>query len=126
MQNALAIAVCRHSGEHSQFVMSFSNATSYDELVIEFQNKMTDRWTYKLRQIASMLPDEAGVSELNRLLGRIEGSTKEQANAFRELVQNLWVEHKQQLTQRNWSTKEILSNFITLCQSAAFMARGKE
>jgi len=126
LKDALSIAVCRHAGEHSQFVMAFQNAPTFDGLVQMFQGKITDRWTYKLRQVAELLPEGAGHSELNRLLKRIEGGTKEEADSFRKLVRQIWDDHEQQLLGRNWYPEDRLNNFVTLCQSASFMARGKE
>lgn len=143
-KNAVTIAVCRHSGEHSMGVMSWKQAAGFNELVNHFIDKASDRWTYKLREqlhVLGRLPGtmalESIEAELSRLLNRLQESTPE----FRQHVLSFFESYKTELQGpgRNWKPEnedenetgtvkenKIASHFITLCQSASFMARGRE
>lgn len=123
-------------------VMSWKQAAGFNELVDHFIDKASDRWTYKLREqlhVLGRLPGtialESIEAELNRLLNRLQESTPE----FRQHVLSFFESYRTEMQGpgRNWKSEnenengiitenKIASHFITLCQSASFMARGRE
>lgn len=140
-KNALAIAVCRHSGEHSMAVMGCGATTSrpwtlaekFQQLIGHYRDGASDRWTYKLRELLPVLCEmdrclECSQAETQRLLDRLQESSKK----FKDDVMQFFKAYAADMQgeERNWKQasdeKEIVKNFVTLCQSAAFMARGKE
>jgi CRISPR-associated protein Cmr2 len=138
-KRALAVAVCRHSGEHSSFVMGWNQAEEFNGLVqVLKQVPITDRWTYKLCELATVLgtlPQEAVRGELERLLSRAEYPSEKFKADFIRLSLSLWDTYFKELTGkgRTWldedgapETGEILKQFVILCQSASFMARGRD
>jgi len=138
-KQALAVAACRHSGEHAEFVMGWQRAEQFHGLVELFRGvPMTDRWAYKLRQIAPVLgtlPPDAIRGEIERLLNRAEYPSEQFKMTFIELLLSLWDDYFAEMTGkgRSWRdsgkvcvTGEILNQFVTLCQTASFMARGRD
>ena len=73
-RNALAVAVCRRSGEHSQAICEWPFVKSLSRWTTGFQ-KASDRWAYHLAgELPTLrgLPVEAMKAELRRVLGRAE------------------------------------------------------
>lgn len=139
-KSAVSITVCRHSGEHTSFVIGWQQADRFQELIRLFQEEnVSDRWAYKLMEtspILGSLSEEAIASELDRTVARTEGSNPLQLSTLKSHLSAFWNEYYQEMTGhgRNWHASNngssvnnvaILNNFVTLCRSASFMARGR-
>ncbi len=130
-KDALALTICKRSGEHSTVVMGWPEAEKLQPLIAAFVAKASDRWAYKLRaelETLKGLPLEAGKAEALRLVGRGEFGSKEKKVAFEKVIGDLFEAYQKQMQHeaRNWTDSEILTGFVALCQSASFLARGKE
>jgi CRISPR-associated protein Cmr2 len=141
-RNALALTVCRRSGEHTTFVMDWqvdagdAGAESYwdmtdlfTHLVRLFRGGASDRWAYKLRGELPTLqgkevPWGAATAELRRLVQRVEGVADREA--LGELVERLATGYRAGMAKRGRPDHAILADFVALCQSASFLARGRD
>lgn len=140
-KDALAITVCRHSGEHSTGVMGWEQSVQLCGLVEDYRKATppSDRWSYKLRDelpVLQGLPPVAIQSELTRLLKRTESSVE----GFRERIlgrngdsqrppaDGLFKDYQREMTtpDRAWTAGDALDGFTTICQTASFLARGRE
>lgn len=128
-KDALAITVCRHSGEHSTCVMGWDQTEFLNQMIAEYRESKppSDRWSYKLREEFSSLrglPAPAIRAELSRLLKRTESASA----LFRERVESLFDSFQLEMchADRNWTQERVLDEFTLLCQTASFLARGKE
>ncbi|OWK41127.1 type III-B CRISPR-associated protein Cas10/Cmr2 [Fimbriiglobus ruber] len=126
-KNALAIAVCRRSGEHASVVMGWGQTDLLTQLVTDFRAGASDRWAYKLRTelpTLETLPLGAGKSETLRLVGRSEAAP----DGFKERIEKLFDHYRDEMqsADRNWPPADVLKGFVTLCQSASFLARGRD
>jgi hypothetical protein len=97
------------------------------DLVTAFQKGASDRWAYKLRaELPTLraLPLTAGRAEALRLVGRVEAAPP----GFADRVRTLFDEYRDEMKTptRNWPDADVLEGFVTLCQSASFLARGRE
>ncbi len=131
VKDALALTICKRSGEHSTVVMGWPEAGMLQPLIAAFVDKASDRWTYKLREeleTLKFLPLEAGKAETLRLVGRGEFGGEAKKKAFLAVISNLFdaYQKQMQLPARNWPDADVLIGFVALCQSASFLARGKE
>src|SRR5262249_6080879 len=127
IKNALALSVCRRSGEHTTAVLGWGQAALLNDLVDHFADGASDRWAYKLRaELPTLEALDLGVSEkeVRRLLGRVEAPPP----GFVEHVLTLFTNYRKEMRKgkRDWSGANILDGFVTLCQSASFLARGRE
>ena len=50
VKDALALTICKRSGEHSTVVMGWPETEKLTELIAAFAAKASDRWSYKLRE----------------------------------------------------------------------------
>jgi CRISPR-associated protein Cmr2 len=126
-KDALALTVCRRSGEHTTVVLGWEQAPLVTGLVNNFRAGASDRWAYKLRtELPTLraLPLSAGRAETLRLVKRVEHAP----NDFDGRVLTLFDEYQKEMRQptRNWPDDQILEGFVTLCQSASFLARGRD
>jgi CRISPR-associated protein Cmr2 len=122
-RNALCLRVVRRSGEDSSVVMKWNQSNNVHLLIDSFLGGASDRWAYKLRALMPTLeglPQGAFEAEMTRQLNHSEGVTQE----FRLLIQTLRDEHFQTWCGSNAAI--IRNDFITLVQSASFMARGRD
>jgi CRISPR-associated protein Cmr2 len=123
-RNALCLRIVRRSGEDSSAVLGWESVTPLVELVQDFINDMSDRWAYRLRaELPTLegLPEMAFRAELTRLLTRLEAK-EERREAFRDRVLAFWDSYRQRFQDK----PETRRAFVTLCQSAAFLARGRD
>lgn len=142
-KNALALAICRRSGEHSLVVMGWSQTEGLSKLVRSFigpeipreakPHGVSDRWTYLLRAelpTLGRLPAEVLRSEVLRLMGRIDGPPPDFVKTVIELFDSYALEMSETPADpelgRRWSSERILDGFVKLCQAAAFLARGRD
>lgn len=128
VKDALAITVCRRSGERATAVMGWPETSRLQCLIRQFQAGASDRWAYKLREELGTLrhlPLEASRTETLRLMNRGEFADRQ---AFSEDVCELFDAYRDQMKkpERNWSDAEVLTGFVMLVQSASFLARGRE
>src|SRR5262249_36893857 len=105
-KDALALTVCRRSGEHTTVVLGWQQAPLVTELVNDFGStvkKASDRWAYKLRAelpTLSALPLPAGRAETLRLVARVEQAP----GGFDDRVLTLFDAHQKEMQRaaRNW------------------------
>ena len=126
-RDLLALVAARRSGETARAICPWPFVARLDDLRRAFADGASDRWTYRLRAesaalASDLLPSEAVRSEIGRLVARAVadagGGSLEKldvAGAF-----STYCEH------RAGDAGDLLRDFTTLCQSAAFMARGRD
>lgn len=133
-RDAVAITVRRRSGEHTTAVCPWTFVETVQQWVGAFLQGASDRWAYHLyaeRQTLTALPPEAIQAEMRRQLQRAEQPTPRLIppdrllETFQQLCDSA-VEANGVSRRRFASPGEALENFLTLCQSASFMARGRE
>jgi CRISPR-associated protein Cmr2 len=149
-RDRLALTVCRRSGEHATTVMTWEQVEEFNRLVALFIDPgVSDRWAYKLREA---LPTLEGLSrdpvraELGRLVDRIDNVRDDVRRHFRSIVVALFdrhmTEHEAQFLKRHAADPPrtpdeaerrrrrafatAVEEFVTLCQSASFLARGRD
>jgi CRISPR-associated protein Cmr2 len=130
-RDALGLSILRRSGEHTLALLDWKAAQPLQQLVDVFVAKATDRWTYTLyREMPSLvgdeIPDGLFEAELKRLLNRVEGGTHKVD--LRRVAEKLLTVYEDSMRgeKRKWSRKQTCEGFVTICQSAAFLARGTD
>lgn len=135
-RNALCVRVVRRSGEDSSAVVGWEQAGALQELVDDFvspgpgREGASDRWAYRLRaELVTLdaLGDGPFRAELVRLLGRVEQAPE----GFARRVVGLWDAYTRfcQQPERCGDNGPMIAArtfFVTLCQSASFLARGRD
>jgi CRISPR-associated protein Cmr2 len=145
-RNAFAITVCRRSGEHSLAICDWPFVKSLTRWASGFQ-KASDRWAYQLAgELPTLrgLPADAMKAELRRVLGRAEKDTRDifpaeslvceleaccrfaLAPGRRPKDAGFLARHPTRELQDEELLGRALSNFVTLCQTASFLARGRD
>ena len=136
-RDALCLRVLRRSGEHSSAVLGWDQTAPLDALVDQFADGFGDRWAYKLRATLPSLAvaDSAAVSrfqsELRRLLDRVEAGGGDLEMVRKQTLDLLdkfqsWTQTRERNRDNAWPIPRVLTGFVTLCQSASFLARGRE
>jgi len=151
-RNALCLAVCRRSGEHTDAILGWDYVPQLQHLVTAFMGTdgASDRWAYHLRaelETLKGLDNEAIKSEIKRQVNRAEIETRkklacdnddkkageylaskfEQYRKWREEQANKQKNHASlEAGDGQTKTADALQGFITLCQSASFLARGRD
>ncbi len=159
-RDALAITVCRRSGEHATALCPWDAAlddgpeappckfvTTLDEWVRSFMGGASDRWAYHLKnELPTLrgLPMEAMTSEMSRQIRRSEEITRQafppdrmvaafrayRAAMLRELRRPKDAAFTQKFQTRREQDDELtgraFEGFLTLCQTASFLARGRD
>lgn len=141
-RDALEIIVCRRSGEHASALCPWTFAPTVESWVKAFLPEengspgASDRWLYHLRQeleTLKALPIEAMRAELRRQLGRADKATHERlsvdgmAKAYDEYrASKRPADDDQPPDSRFRDEADALTQFLTLCQSASFLARGRD
>lgn len=121
-RNRLVIQAMRRSGEHAPSTLPWHLVEAVDELVRQFADGASDRWAYRLRALAPTLgaiPDPAAWrSELKRQIARNEEQER-QAVGQLATVPSLF---------DRWQAKDHggFEDFVILCQTASFLARGED
>ncbi len=134
-RNRLVLGILRRSGEHAFASMPWEYVSELIKQQAAFE-KVSDRWTYKLRSewnILQVLPEEAWPGEMRRLLEHSDDSlanTKEiseQFNSAWEIYRKLEEKHGGAILCDCKSRRELrrFEHFLTLCQSASFLTRGE-
>ncbi|RME39829.1 MAG: type III-B CRISPR-associated protein Cas10/Cmr2, partial [Planctomycetota bacterium] len=148
-RDALTLAICRRSGEHTSVLVPWSSVAEksvtekVDELVKHFIGGLSDRWTYALRTEVGSLPNyDAFEAELRRLLRRTEvilsgDKTDEDQEKAKERKEKAITDCCELLSLYRDAMKARTPNaedrdrhicqwFTVLCQSASFLARGRD
>ncbi len=139
-RNAIQISICRRSGEHATALCPWSFAGVVEKWVEAFRNGASDRWAYHLRselEVLCGLPPEAMAAEIRRQVNRAEEATRkklleelgEQSSlSAGDALAESFTKYSTLTTEgerlRFSSAAEALEQFVTLCQSASFLARG--
>ncbi len=133
-RDALAITVRRRSGEHTTAVTPWSFVPAVAGWTAAFQKGASGRWAYHLyanRPTLEKLPEEAIKAEMRRQLGRAEGPTPglippgQLAEAFDKFRAST-VAAEGGMRPRFESPGLALNQFLTLCHTASFLARGRD
>jgi len=134
-RDALQIAVCRRSGEHTMVLCPWEFAPTAERWVTAFIEGASDRWAYRLRaglDTLTGLPVAAVRSELIRQVERSEKPTREKLGATEgksagEVLAGQFDEYLSQVVRprRNLSEEQAMKEFVLLCQTASFLARGR-
>ena len=129
-RNLLALTAARRSGETSSTICPWPLTTWLDDLRNNFARGASSRWTYKLRgELPALqfdqMPPAALKAEIRRLIDR--GSERGETGISGEKVVAAFEEYcKRRSQHNNTSASRFLPDFVTLCQSAAFIARGRD
>ena len=118
-KDRVTLAVLRRSGEHSAASCRWDYLPTLGAQCASFRRGSSDRWTYLLRRqlpVLQGLPAEALRGELKRLLARSE---KRDPRFAKDLDEYLKLEGQP-------PEQGVLADFLALCQSASFMARGRD
>jgi CRISPR-associated protein Cmr2 len=133
-RDALGLTVCRRSGEHSSALLPWSQCRHVESLVNIFLDKVSDRWAYKLRAElptlqGAAIPWELVRAETTRLLGRLEKGDRDKvqqpALEFLDAYHGALTQPRQH-GGRGRTAAVALEGFVTLCQAASFLARGRD
>jgi CRISPR-associated protein Cmr2 len=144
-RNALELSVCRRSGEHASALCPWDFVPTVTQWVQNFRRKnVSDRWAYRLRAEQPTLEGlgaDITQAEIRRQIKRAEDSTRfafgweDKDRAGDELVKafDLYRSAKSPPdgdspdgTSRFDNHGQAFEQFITLCQSASFLARGRD
>jgi CRISPR-associated protein Cmr2 len=138
-RDALALRVCRRSGEDAEAILGWGQAVPLELMIEHFAAGVTDRWAYRLRAelptlTGEAVPWEAARAEVRRLLGRIECPDEERRKLFISSVERLLDSCRDEYgspCRRGQDDdaavrKRALRGFVTLSQSASFLARGRD
>ena len=113
-RDRLTLAVLRRSGEHSFATCQWDYVPAIAAECDAFRRGCSDRWTYQLRRelpVLEGLPQDAFCGELRRLLAHSEK---------REMA---FLDHLDMFVSQHGPA---FKDFVTLCQSASFITRGKD
>jgi CRISPR-associated protein Cmr2 len=134
-RDALVLTIIRRSGEETTALLPWCLAAPFQELVGRFRGEgdrpgASDRWAYRLR---GDLPTLRGLHDRNAVdclvrqaISRIEDPMDRDflegwAGAFLDAYRAALGERSDALAEAN-----AIAGFITLCQSASFLARGRD
>ena len=131
-RNLLDVVTARRSGATTRAICPWPTTDWLDGLRKEFARGVSDRWTYRLRTelpalTSCLLPRQALQAEIRRLIDRGESDTAVScdgavvADAFER-----YGELRKGVPDAKVPDAKLLSDFLTLCQSASFMARGSD
>ena len=128
-RDRLGLAIMRRSGERTLEPCPWDAVSELQKLVELNERGASDRWAYHLRrelEVLEGLADKAAHErEIARLIERSEGKVRLH---FKD-VQELWrLIHSSSLegAERGKDSEKPLTTFTILCQSASFLARGKD
>jgi len=127
-RDALALTICRRSGEHTTAILPWDLVGSLQELVEHFRGGASDRWAYALRAelpTLKSLPAEAFEAEVHRLIGRMEDVEKR--GMIDRWARGFFPDYRDRTMKRGRNDDgEVRRDFVALCQSASFLARGRD
>lgn len=142
-RDILQLTIWRRSGEHSSALCPWKFVERVEHWVKGFQSGASDRWAYHIaaeQPTLEGLEIEAIRAEMRRQFGRAEVATRETLTAQKDKREaaRVFVEwfddyHRAMVVETSrFAGSDIgpngkaLEQFITLCQSASFLARGRD
>lgn len=150
-RDRLALTIRRRSGEHATSLLKWDDVAWADRLVEAFRNGASDRWAYRLRQLAEPLDGmkeaDARIAELKRQIGRAETDTLQKLadhlpagaptdpddpvkdRAKRAMVAAFGSFHAGRDDPPRRAPPDpdpVLHDFAMLCQAASFLARARD
>ncbi len=140
-RDILQIAVCRRSGEHSAALCPWDEVGQVMVWIEAFRHNASDRWAYHLAGELSTLQGltpEAVRAEIRRQVNRAEKPTRDllgatPAESAGQRVGNAFEHYRLASSQsagkephRRFDDTQAVTNFIKLCQTASFLARGRD
>lgn len=139
-RDILQLGVCRRSGEQASALCPWDFVDEVERWVQIFAQQASDRWAYHLRgEVETLRALEVGAmqAEIKRQIGRAEESTRrlfDPHSAGDRLVAAF--DAYRSATRPSGDARpgrsrftddgDAFSQFITLCQSASFLARGRD
>ena len=118
-RNRVTVVAMRRSGEHAVAGCPWPYLQRVQKLTSIFIDGATDRWAYQMRAelpVLTGLPIEACRAELRRLMLR----TEKRGDMAELVLESL----REYLAEKTATEKPgALVDFVTLCQTAAFLAR---
>ena len=140
-RSALALQICKRSGEHVSSVIPWEYADTFSGWVTSFIGtdtdaaSSTDRWAYTLRSELHAFKEnwDMFAAETRRLLGRAKDSLH--GNLTPDNVMKALSDYKASMDQKALKIDEesgetrldyVMKSFVTLVQSASFLARGRD
>ena len=131
-KNLLAITVCRRSGEHSKTLVPWDLLKDVNGWVNAFLNGASDRWAYQLRadiDTLAGLDSEIFKLEMMRQLNRSESKTLELLKPSE--ISGVFDKYYTTMCERRAKMREPtkldpMREFVTLVQTASFLARGRD
>jgi len=112
-RNRLGLSILRRSGEHASTVCEWDEVGLLQEQIKLYLQGASDRWAYQLRReepALGALDPEAQRHEIGRLIARSESKPRMDTACVLGLMDR----------------KADLERLAILCQSASFLARGRE
>jgi CRISPR-associated protein Cmr2 len=140
-KDALQIAACRRSGEHTSALCPWPYVQDVADLVEAFLPRdekpgASDRWAYHLAGDAPTLvglPEPAMTREIRRRVQRADEASRDRlgkgdARRAGEKIEGDFAKYLRLVRERKprMDVGPALANFITLCQTASFLARGRD
>ncbi|MEW6263974.1 MAG: type III-B CRISPR-associated protein Cas10/Cmr2 [Thermodesulfobacteriota bacterium] len=140
-RDALQITVCRRSGGETTALCPWDMVKTLEKWLEAFSQDASDRWTYHLRseqETISFLPQAAIKAEISRVINRAEKETRKllgetESRSAGEILAEEYINYRNKMEDRKkicsistGSSEKELGNFITLCQAASFLARGRD
>lgn len=130
-RDRLAIRLCKRSGEHTTTLVRWERVVEVEDLRKAFAGRegISDRWLYQLRAdlgTLQALPESAARGEIERLARRIQldgltGEARKQRQE--EVVTHILAVYAFCAAEPG---RPALSDFVTLGQTASFLARGRD
>lgn len=144
-RDALVLTICRRSGEHSSALCVWDMVRQIEEWITAFEQGASDRWVYHLQaELPSLsgneIPMDAVVAEIKRQVNRAEAKTRElfretQTKKAGDIIAEAFTNYVAARNKRekdgksfpnDGMTSGVLEDFLTLIQSASFIARGRD
>lgn len=140
-RDGLAISALRRSGEHGTAVAGWDDVAWLEALVHAFREGVSDRWAYRLRALEptlGTLPPEIAVAEIVRQVNRQEPDSRETlhdaippaegaaGDTAADRIAGHFLAFRARREAKGARTDSLLKDFLLLCQTASFMARGRE
>jgi len=129
-RDRLDLVAMRGSGETVHALCPWDFVGEINSLRLRFAAGLSTSWIYNLRTVvptlaSGVIPRPAMRAEIRRLVDRMDEAGSGGASAFAgEMAAEMFDRYCD--TSASVSTPNLLCEFTTLCQSAAFMARGRD
>jgi CRISPR-associated protein Cmr2 len=135
-RDILEITTARRSGGETSALCPWHFVDTVDGCVEAFRKRASDRWAYHLAAglpTLQGLPVEAARAEIRRQVQRSEIMTRERlgetdARKAGDLLSERFEAYRTAVAarERMRNDGEALTDFVTLCQTASFFARGRD